>query len=88
MSGGYAPPLAAIEACSFGYGLLNLSDGRPGLVNISPWLSGPSSISMLAAIASTSASENSGPPGSPKFHSLNIALNDRMSKLLCKLETL
>ena len=29
--------------------------------------SGPSSISKLAAIAFTSCSENSGPPGSPRF---------------------
>ena len=27
ISGGYAPPLAAVEALTLGYGLLNLSDG-------------------------------------------------------------
>ena len=64
---GGAPPFAAIEAFTFGYGFLNLSAGLPGLVNISPWSSGPSVISTLAAIAFTSCSENSGPPGSPRF---------------------
>ena len=44
---------AAFEACTLGYGKTNLSDGFPGLVNISPWLSGPSVTSKVAAMAFT-----------------------------------
>ena len=44
-----------------------LSDNFAGLVNISPSAFGPSVTSNDAAIVLTSASENSGPPFSPKF---------------------
>ena len=67
MSGGYAPPFAAWAAFTLSYGITNLSDNLPGLVNISPSEFGPSVTSNEAAIALAWASENSGPPGSAKF---------------------
>ena len=42
-----------IDKCFFIRGKTNLSDGFPGLVNISPWLSGPSVTSKVAAMAFT-----------------------------------
>ena len=51
MSGGYAPPFAAWAAFTLSYGITNLSDNLPGLVNISPSEFGPSVTSNEAAIA-------------------------------------
>jgi hypothetical protein len=67
MSGGYAPPLAACAAFTLSYGITNLSESFPGLVNISPSALGPSVTSKEAAIAFAAASENYGPPSSDKF---------------------